>query len=368
MRIAFRVDASREIGSGHVMRCLALADTARRSGWRTSFLCRAFDGHLGAWIEAAGHELHWLRPPAAGSAPDSGPAHLAWLGTTPDDDARATSAALGDSVEVLVVDHYAIDAGWETALRDHARVVVAIDDIADRLHACDVLIDQNFFENAALRYRDLVPGSTVQLLGPRYALLRSEFTGLAPDRDGLDPRGVQRLLVMFGGADTADLTGRTVDALIAIGFDRDVVVVAGPRYQPIEALQRKVAQLEHGELIRSPPRIAALMASADGAIGAPGVSSYERAAALLPTLAISCAANQHPLGRSLEQVGVHRFAGDSASLSDADLGDALRRFVDDGPGLRRQVAAMQGFCDGNGTVRVMDALQQTVAHTAVPLH
>ena len=113
MRVVFRADASREMGHGHVMRCLTLADALAARGGRCLFVCRDEVGHLCDEVVARGHELAVIE------------AH-SMLG-----DARQTAAAMGEPADWLVVDHYALDAQWETALRPACGKLLVVDDLAD---------------------------------------------------------------------------------------------------------------------------------------------------------------------------------------------------------------------------------------------
>jgi len=147
--------------------------------------------------------------------------------------------ALADSHwDWLVVDHYALDVHWESALRPAAQKILVIDDIADRVHDCDVLLDQNFYTNMNARYTDKVPESCQLLLGPRYALLREEFR---QQREQASPRKgpVQHILIFFGGVDADNYTGHTIQALHDIGVSGihvDVVIdVQHPKRESIEA-------------------------------------------------------------------------------------------------------------------------------------
>src|SRR5690606_32001299 len=189
MKVALRTDASMRIGTGHLMRCLTLADALRDAGARTRFVCRALPHGLREVVIGRGHELVEL-PSVCGStagggdgrgAPVASPhtalEHADWLGTTQEEDAAATCDALDDGAvwDWLAVDHYAIDARWETRLRTAARRILAIDDLADRRHDCDALLDQNLHAGMHARYDGLVPDACVRLVGPRHALLRPEF-------------------------------------------------------------------------------------------------------------------------------------------------------------------------------------------------
>ncbi|RPH61961.1 MAG: UDP-2,4-diacetamido-2,4,6-trideoxy-beta-L-altropyranose hydrolase, partial [Burkholderiales bacterium] len=297
MRVAFRTDASDRIGTGHLMRCLTLADALRAAGARTRFVCRPLPQGLGELVASRGHELVVL--PAGttvaghgGRLPpgEAAPAHAAWLDATQGDDAEATLAVLagGGDRDWLVVDHYALDARWESRLRARANRILAIDDLADRRHDCDALLDQNFYADMHGRYRGLVPDGCAMLLGPRYALLRPEF---AAARAVLGIRGeaVRRVLVFFGGVDARNLTGAALDALDAIGTDLEVDVVIGATHPQHDAIVARCAARARTTCHVQASNMAELIAAADIGVGAAGVATWERCALGLPALAVAVA-------------------------------------------------------------------------------
>ena len=182
MRAVFRVDASTEIGSGHVIRCLTLAERLSREAWEIHFICRDLPGNMAEFVEAKGFRMHLLpRPPEGnmhGPVPGT-PAHAGWLGVHWKKDAAETADVLrvaGEDIDWLIVDHYAIDAGWESWLQSVAKRIMVIDDLADRAHHCELLLDQNLTRNAGQRYDGLLEPDCRILLGPRYCLLRREFS------------------------------------------------------------------------------------------------------------------------------------------------------------------------------------------------
>ena len=173
MRIAIRVDASLHIGTGHLMRCLTLADVIRDAGGEVVFVCRGLADALGETIAARGHELRALPAGAEADPAD----HASWLGVAWEQDADETRTVLADShFDWLLIDHYSIDARWHAALAGVAARIAVIDDLADRPHAADLLLDQNLHAHWTTRYRDRVPESCRVLIGPGYALLGSQFT------------------------------------------------------------------------------------------------------------------------------------------------------------------------------------------------
>ena len=172
MNIAFRVDASTQIGTGHFMRCLTLADALKQHGAKIRFASRHMPEYLRDMLVVKGHEFMLLDSSPSDAISD-GLSHANWLGTSQHADAQDTVQALsGQTWDWLIVDHYALDARWESALRQTAKNIFVIDDIADRQHDCDVLLDQNLYADMDSRYTGKVPAHCQLLLGPRYALLR----------------------------------------------------------------------------------------------------------------------------------------------------------------------------------------------------
>lgn len=291
MRIAIRVDASSQIGTGHFMRCLTLADALKQSGVQIRFVCRHMPEHLRDMLNTKGHEFALLNGiPGEETANDT--SHTHWLGVSQAQDATDTGYALSDQTwDWLVVDHYALDARWETVLRNTAKKILVIDDIADRQHDCDVLLDQNFYADMDTRYTGKVPAHCRLLLGPRYALLRDEFKKL---HGQVEPRTgpVKRLLIFFGGVDPDNYTSHAIEALANIGYsDLHVDVVIGAQHPHREQIETVCAEHNFISHVQT-DQMAELMAAADLAIGAGGSATWERCCLGLPTLAICTADNQ----------------------------------------------------------------------------
>jgi UDP-2,4-diacetamido-2,4,6-trideoxy-beta-L-altropyranose hydrolase len=291
MSIGFRVDASAQIGTGHFMRCLTLADALKERGARTVFITRHLPGHLRAMLIDRGHESASLDGTVR-EGPAGDLAHSSWLGTSQAQDAADTLDALsGRPLHWMVVDHYALDARWEVTLRGSADKIAVIDDIADRIHDCDLLLDQNLHADADARYRGKVPDRCAMLLGPRFALLRGEFHAIRQRAQRHSGR-VERILIFFGGTDANNHTGEAVAAIGRLGIaglHADVVVGAShPKGEEIAAQCCRYGFDYH----RQTDRMAELIACADLAIGAGGTTTWERCCLGLPTLAICLADNQ----------------------------------------------------------------------------
>ncbi|WFP50629.1 UDP-2,4-diacetamido-2,4,6-trideoxy-beta-L-altropyranose hydrolase [Methylomonas sp. EFPC3] len=323
LKVAIRADASVQMGSGHVMRCLTLADALRERGAEVAFISREHPGNLFSLIEASGHLL--LRLPESTSAPDTRLAHAAWLGTTQTEDAQQTAAALrqfGDP-DWLIVDHYAIDAEWEAILRPMVGRIMVIDDLADRRHDCELLLDQNFYISPEQRYRSWVPQSCDLLFGPEYALLRPEFLVAANFSRARDGR-IRRILVFFGGSDPTGETVKALQAFDLLGWtETEIDVVVGktnPRNPLIEALCDKYANI-HFHCQTSD--MAHLCATADIAIGAGGSANWERFKLGLPTMIVLTADNQCETMQALAAAGYIRLLGKADEIGPERIAEAL---------------------------------------------
>lgn len=365
MNIAFRADSSRNIGTGHVMRCLTLAAELAASGARVCFASRQHDGQIEGPLSRSPHAVHLLAPPNGpvdwtGAEP---PAHANWLGSDwIDDVAQSAEALLGDGpMDWLVVDHYAINASWEQAFKRMHRErhgapvrILAIDDLGDRRHDCDMLLDQNLRDSGQDIYKGLVPQGCRLLLGPRYALLRPQFRqarAACPPRNGT----VRSVLVFFGGVDIDGWTGKTIEALAAVCHRAiKVVVVIGHQHPFRHEVLDRCSELGY-ECHVDTDTMATLMAAADLAVGAGGSATWERCCVGLPTLAVSIAANQQPLLQALAHMGgcVHL---DGVRTPSAALPATLQQLLDSPGQLKAMSQTAYALVDGQGTLRVTQAL------------
>lgn len=302
-KIALRVDASSQIGTGHFMRCLTLANALRECGAHTRFVSRHLPEHLRNKLKEKGHEFALLDTVQNNMAVEE-LAHASWLGVSQEQDTADSIQALSDQKwDWLIVDHYALDARWESELRQSTQKILVIDDIADRQHNCEVLLDQNLYADIETRYAGKVPAHCQLLLGPRYALLRDEFRRL---REQIKPRSgpVKRILIFFGGVDADNYTGHAIEALAQMrlpGVHVDVVI--GVQHPCRE--QIKAACAQHGFICHiQTDKMAELMAAADLAIGAGGSACWERCCLGLPTLALCTADNQQKQLIDAAQMGL----------------------------------------------------------------
>jgi UDP-2,4-diacetamido-2,4,6-trideoxy-beta-L-altropyranose hydrolase len=174
MRVVIRTDSSSLIGFGHVTRCLTLADALSSLGVTIEFVARAHHGNLNKHIESRGYKVHSLPVITEFDLQTSLKGYEKWLGVKQEVDAEETVKTLaGEGVDLLIIDHYALDQTWEKIVGSNAVYTLVIDDIANRYHKCNYLLDQNY-ENKN-RYLKWVNKECTLLLGPSFALLRPEY-------------------------------------------------------------------------------------------------------------------------------------------------------------------------------------------------
>ena len=353
MHVAFRADASLQIGTGHVMRCLTLADSLRERGAWCSFVCRPHQGHLLALIAQRGHHALALPELHEGAEPDrNGTAHAHWLGTDWATDALDSQHVLcahtgGQPLDWLVVDHYALDVRWEEMLRPQAKRIMVIDDLADRHHACNLLLDQTFGRRVA-DYQPLAPEGCKLLCGSQYALLRPEFAVLR--EYSLKRRAqpvLKELLITMGGVDKDNLTGAVLRALQSCSLPEDcrITVVMGQTAPWLKDVQDLASAIPRPtRVLVGVANMAQLMADSDLAIGAAGATSWERCCLGLPSIMLVLADNQLEVAKGLEKAG--------AAL-----------LCMSGPGLTKQlVCLLNTLCVDTKKVAVMSVAASMVAN------
>jgi UDP-2,4-diacetamido-2,4,6-trideoxy-beta-L-altropyranose hydrolase len=360
-RVVVRVDASTEMGMGHLMRCLSLARDLAEDGANVFFLLRSHAARLTGLIEGEGHSVRLLPDPER--RPDTpaadGTAYAHWLPTSWQKDAEQALEAIDHigPVDWLIVDHYALDARWERLQRKRVPRIFAIDDLADRNHDCDILLDQNLVLDMEHRYRGHLPPACRPLLGPAYALLRPEFAGQRKSLIGRSGK-VRRILVCYGGSDPGNETAKALSAIKSLSLSWLAVDVAiglsNPHADSIAGLCR---EMPLAELHRGADNMAELMMRADLAIGAGGVMSWERCCLALPTIAIDIADNQTGALTALAGRGAVAYLGSASSVTVDQIAGTLQSMLDDPARTRGMGEAAGALVDGLGTSRVLEAMR-----------
>lgn len=342
IRAAIRVDASTRLGLGHVTRCLVLAQSLRQRGASVEFVSRAGDGDACAFIEQQGFTVARLTRHSSAQ----------W-----EDDAEQTRLALTGRPgkrQWLVVDHYGLDRRWERAMRASVDRILAIDDLANRVHDCDALLDQNLVEGMAARYQGKVPDKCTMLLGPQYALLQAAYAEMraqVAQRQGT----VKRVLISFGGADLQNITNLVLRALLELNRpDIHVDVVVGAQSPHGRAIATTAAGHANVKIRQQLPSLASLLARADLAIGGCGSTTWERLCLGVPSLVITIADNQRPSADCLHRRGLIRWLGDQHEVQFATIQEELREALAGADAVRSK--ACRETVDGLGADRVADVM------------
>lgn len=394
MQFLIRADASLQIGSGHIMRCLTLAHKLRQHRHRVAFITRAHQGHLADAIRQQGFDCILLPLPdhattpaqpqkqpetACNELPPSPPApaipHAAWLATSQAQDITDCAPHIRAlAPDWIICDHYALAAAWQTAARAlcHSKIMV-IDDLHDRAHDADLLLDQNHAHTAA-DYAPLVPPSCRILTGTRYALLRDEFaqhrtislhqraTPPARQPETALPHS-QNILINLGGVDKDNHTLAVLQALSAYvsgslkALPIRATIIMGATAPHLARIQHYAATAPYpSQVIANAPNMAELMTQATWAIGAAGSSSWERCALGLPTLLLTIADNQRPIAAQLQRAGA-ALALEASQIHSPAFQAALAHLMQPENQHRLSQAAAQ-LCDAHGAERVAQHIAQ----------
>ena len=338
--VVFRADSSFAIGTGHVMRCLTLAGALRERGWICHFLCQELKGNINSLIVQSGFDLVVL--------PDRSP--------------EKAKAAISDlSPEWVIVDHYDLDAEWEKITIPEGVRTLVIDDLANRSHRCDIVLDQNLGRGCA-EYKSLVPPGSTLLIGPDFALLRSEFSHQRkPSIKRREHAVAEHLLINFGGSDPIDATTKTLMAVSGeLAAWLKVTVVMGQSATSLDRVQKLAASIgSQVEVLVQVENMARLMSDADVAIGAAGSTAWERCCLGLPAGLIIIADNQVPVANGLEAAGAAAILADLTRSPDLTGALAfLQRVRADREFVRNLSTRSSALTDGQGANRVADAMDQ----------
>jgi UDP-2,4-diacetamido-2,4,6-trideoxy-beta-L-altropyranose hydrolase len=363
MKVVFRVDASTRMGIGHLMRCLTLAESLRERGAQLRFICREHTGNLIALLQQKAMPVTVLPAPVVNNI-TTNEDYAAWLGVTQAEDIEQTIEALsGEKPDWLVVDHYGLDVEWERGLRPHVSNLLVIDDLANRRHDCDVLLDQNYAAKSEQRYASLVSGTCRMLLGPRYALLRPEYRAYRKTLGARDGHA-RRVLVFLGGTDPQNVTGMALEALSHPKLKQlEVDVVVGANNPHRKSIEQQVLHRQHTTLYESRPHLADLMARADIALGAGGATTWERMCLGLPTVLVAIAENQSPAAEALAANHLIIYAGKTSAVSADNLSKEIMALISNTSRLTALSEQNELTVDGFGALRIREVMLPTdIAH------
>ena len=354
MNLAFRVDASANMGLGHLRRCLSLAQALRARGGQCRFVVRDLGLDAASEVRRAGFACLPLPAPAQSVPPADPVPHAAWAGVAWRHDAEDTLTALrGHPVDTLVIDHYAFDARWHRALRAGLGCrIAAIDDLGDRDLGAEWLIDHNHSPDHRAKYAAHIHADTLILGGPAHALLAPVYANAPRHQPQAELRSIG---IFMGGADADNFSLLALAACAAAGFN-GAVEIATTSANPNLAMLHLAAAARHGTRVLLDQRdLSDFFARHGLQIGAGGGATWERCCIGAPTLALIAADNQRPVLLPLADLGV-LVSLDTVPPTVAATAQALRRLIDQPE--RRAALSIQAMrlVDGQGADRVADQL------------
>lgn len=364
MKILFRADASIEIGAGHIMRCMVLAEKLKNQGFDCTFVCRNNQGNLIKKIQDRGFFVYSIECRSTTGALEGSNEVINLRAQNSSYlnegfDAEQTIAAVsGQYFDWIVVDHYDLSVNWEVLVKPICSRLMAIDDLANRRHNCDLLLDQNYYNNPDKRYQDLLPTHCVSLLGPNYVLLRQEFI---ETKKNLNVRSgeIKKILVFFGASDPTNETKKILIALSQIALERvsvDVVVGgANPHRQTIYTMCNEIKGVNYYCDVSN---MSELISRADLGIGAGGSSIWERCYLGLPSITSVVAFNQIETTEDVASLGVIDYLGKAEMLSPDKYATAILKLVANPAYLKSMSTSGINLVSGIGTSSVVDVMQK----------
>ncbi|MDB3950473.1 UDP-2,4-diacetamido-2,4,6-trideoxy-beta-L-altropyranose hydrolase [Gammaproteobacteria bacterium] len=351
MKAVLRVDASLEIGSGHVMRCLALANTLKNNHFIVEFICRKHDGNLIDRIYEEGFKVHELQLGSEDNT-DHELEHSSWLGVSQKQDAEDCINVLNNElVDWIVVDSYALDEVWHGSLKPFCSRLMVIDDLANRNYQCDILLDQTFGRDKK-DYINLTPSNCQSLVSSKFALLRPDFADLR--LESLARRKhpkLSHLLINMGGIDVTNITEIILDHLKISDLKKElnITIIMGENSPHLQSVRNKAADLKQKtKVLVGVKNMAQIMTSADIAIGASGTTTWERCCLGLPSIQLAISTNQEYLAKILHNNKIIKLVQEVKEVS--CLLESAEDWMKDVGTLCAEI------CDGFGTKRVLNKM------------
>ncbi len=351
--IAFRVDSGRKIGAGHLIRCKTLAEAIRQKGSAVAFITRLSDDSQEGLLRKEGFQLYILPPPKTKHTASNGPMHADFLGCSQVEDAHETLKIIDSipNVTGIVIDHYGIYKPWDETISRNYKIF-KIDDLADRPHICLGLVDQNFYTDMDTRYKRLVPEECTTLVGPQFAILRSQFKDI--DINARMSRPISKILLSFGAVDHGGFSLKIArDILRSTTWNVSVIgQTSNIHADKWLALRKTYTDRLKGPIFYDNPLEE--MLSADLYIGAGGTITWERFACGLPGIVYSIAQNQVKMALDLASQGYQPYAGPIDSYNWAALEQIIAGIKE--VQTRWDISKkMRAIVDGHGTSRIIKA-------------
>jgi len=346
MNFFFRVDSSRSIGFGHVMRCLVLAEKLRLAEANVFFVCKYYEHSLIPMIKNSNFTVITLDNISSKFQEELLSNELQI------EDARMTIDAIKEfQVDWIIVDSYLLGIEWEMKMRGVAIKIMVIDDLAESKHHCDLLLNQNSNE-LELNYKESLNKESIGLFGPKYALLRDQFLMLRPTK--LEPIAeIKRILIFLSGGDDY---GETLKAMRGIwkykkNVEADVVIGSS---NPYASEIKDLCQKYHWNFLVQIDNLAERIASTDFVVGSCGINAWERCALGKPSISVMLASNQKYVSKTLEKYKASEVIGWFEDISENEYCNIMKKMTKE----RVFEIANNAYnlVDANGVARVSSIL------------
>jgi len=334
------------------MRCLTLAEKLICYGANVIFVCRDFEKNSISQIENKGIKV--IKLPSGRETFD----HIKWTGENWRLDIEETISAINKiekSTDILLVDHYGIDSNWERQMSQYVNKIVVIDDLANRKHYCDLLIDPTFGESSE-RYSSLIPGYAKGLFGVKYAILREDFKKLKKKKFIFRGRKI-KVHMFFGGIDSLNHTTKFSSIILKKFKNVELHVVVGKAFEfTTDLVQLKTSYPENFDWVQDIDNMAEHMSKCDLAIGSPGNATWERACIGLPSAYLATNLNQIPILKRLEEKNLCVFLGEASKIDAATFVEKISMFLSSDTLLKQLFYCSTRHVDGCGAARVRKEL------------
>lgn len=351
MRAVFRVDASIYIGSGHVMRCLVLAQELKRIGYDVLFATREQKADLNILISSRGFRIIALQKPFQWSTPGHSSDYAAWLQVSEEQDSLDFIQKV-KYADLVIVDHYGIGATWHETVKSKLNCILTVIDDLIREHRAHIIVDQTLNRQPTC-YKKIFPCKA--LTGTDYALLTPEFTKQRKNQQQNSPNS-HNILITMGGIDKPNATLKVLKALAKVKKTHPTTVLISqraPHYSAIKKFaERHPFWVKHIEFVDN---MASFMGQFSLVIGAPGSTSWERACLGIPSILVPIADNQNDIANALvnaQAVKLIKLENISNQLM-----PAIEYLVKHWQYYSKQNFAL---CDGMGVKRVTQTLQEAL--------
>ena len=361
MKIGIRVDSSDLIGLGHVVRCIHLAKKLQQGGHIVFFISQRLTGSVPNLIVENGFQVYFINSgkkesiilPINGFKSEFDP----WLNGRQSIDALETEKIIKKCpLDLLIVDHYSIDAEWEKYLKGIVKSIIVIDDLANRKHCCELLIDQNYVHEYQKRYQPFVNSSCKTLLGPKYVIIGDEYLQYK-NFDTEKSRVGNQLLIYFGGSDKFNFCDKAIQASLASQIpDLKIHVVVNSGRSSTATICEKYKKNSRIIIHEDLPTLAHLLKDVVCAIGAGGTTTYERCFMKVWSIVITIADNQIPVAKHMSENGYIEWLGHQSSV---DINSITKCLVDRFEKLKNEPNSMlvgQKLIDGSGTSRIVNEI------------